>query len=291
MKALIFGANGQDGHYLNKACLYRGIETVCASRTGKNIICDVSRYDEVERLIKDHRPNFVFQLAANSTTRHDALFENHETISTGALCVLEAVKNHCPYAKVFLVGSGLQFVNNGTPISEKDQFEATNPYSVARIQSAYVARYYRSLGIKAYVGYLFHHESPYRKPSHVSQLIALSVKRIASGGRDVIELGNIQVEKEWTFAGDVVDGIITLVSQDEIFEATIGSGRAYSIRDWLIHCFECIGKNWQDYVRIKENYSPEYKRLVSDPTTIRSLGWEPETTLFELASLMVNGDS
>ena len=65
------------------------------------------------------------------------------------------------------------------PIRETDEFEANSPYSVARIQSVYAARYFRSLGMKVYVGYLFHHESPLRKPLHVSQMIAIAVKRIA----------------------------------------------------------------------------------------------------------------
>ena len=287
MKAIIFGANGQDGFYLDSLCKSKRIETVCVSRTGNFTRCDVSNFNEVDKLIKSHLPDYVFHLAANSTTRHDALFENHETISTGTLCILEAVKKYCPSARVFLTGTGLQFVNNRKPIKESDEFQATSPYSVARIQSVYAARYYRSLGIKTYVGYLFHHESPYRKPTHVSQLIALAVKRIASGSQEVIQLGNISVEKEWTFAGDIVDAIFTLVSQDEIFEATIGSGRPYSIQEWLTHCFACIHKNWNDYVKIKENFLAEYSCLVSDPSTIKSLGWEPKVHISDLASLMV----
>jgi len=35
-----------------------------------------------------HSPDFLFQVAANSTTRHGALFEKHETISTGSLNIL-----------------------------------------------------------------------------------------------------------------------------------------------------------------------------------------------------------
>ena len=65
------------------------------------------------------------------------------------------------------------------PISETDNFEAKSPYSIARIQSVYAARYFRSLGIKVYVGYLFHHESPLRKDNHVSKMITNAVKRIA----------------------------------------------------------------------------------------------------------------
>ncbi len=287
MNAIIFGANGQDGYYLNELCKLKGIEPIAVSRSGNWVHSDVSSYDQVEQLIKKHQPTYIFHVAANSTTHHDALFENHETISTGTLNILEAVKRHCPDAKVFITGSGVQFENRGIPISETDKFEANSPYSVARIHSVYAARYFRSLGLRVYVGYLFHHESPLRKPHHVSKMIALAVKRIAGGSGEIIELGDISVEKEWTFAGDVAKGIFTLIEQDDIFEAVIGSGIAYSIENWLEQCFTVIGKNWRDYVRIRAGFNPEYKCLVSNPKTINSLGWFPTVGFKELGKMMV----
>ncbi len=289
MKALIFGANGQDGYYLHELSKSKGIEPIGVSRTGNWIHGDVACCDQVEQLVRQHRPAYVFHVAANSTTRHDALFENHETISTGTINVLEAVKKNCPTAKVFITGSGVQFKNNGAPISEKDEFEANSPYSIARIQSVYAARYYRSLGIKAYVGYLFHHESPLRKPNHVSMMIALAVQRIAAGSNEVIELGDIDVEKEWTFAGDVAKGIFTLVEQDDVFEAVIGSGVTYSIKNWLEQCFGLVGKEWDEHVRLREGFTPEYQRLVSNPAIMQTLGWTPSVNLPELAKMMISG--
>jgi len=287
MKALIFGAHGQDGYYLSEFCKEKSIEPIGISRSGNWVHGDVSKYDQVEQLIKKHSPGYIFHVAANSTTRHDALFENHETISTGTLNILEAVKKHCPASKVFITGSGVQFENKGLPISETDNFEANSPYSIARIQSVYAARYYRSLGLRVYVGYLFHHESSLRKAHHVSKMIALAVHRIAEGSTEHIELGDISVKKEWTFAGDVAKGIFTLINQDAVFEAVIGSGVTYSIQNWLEQCFGLIGKNWRDYVRIREGFSPEYKCLVSNPKTINSLGWFPSVNLPELAKIMI----
>ena len=79
--------------------------------------------------------------------------------------------------KVFLAGSGLQFANRGEPLHETDPFDASSAYSVERIHSVYSARYFRTLGVRVYVGYLFHHESPLRKPTHVSQKIVQAVKQ------------------------------------------------------------------------------------------------------------------
>lgn len=287
MKAIIFGANSQDGYYLCGLCRLKGIEPIGISRSGGWVHGDIACFEQVEHLVKQHKPAYAFHLAANSTTHHVALFENHETISTGTLNILEAVKRHSPGTKVFITGSGLQFKNTGKPISESDEFEGNSAYSVARIQSVYAARYYRSLGIRAYVGYLFHHESPLRKPNHVSQMIAMAVQRIAAGSNDILELGDVSVEKEWTFAGDVTKGMFALLEQECVYEAAIGSGVTYSIKDWLSQCFGVIGEDWRKYIKLREGFIPEYVRLVSNPATMSALGWRPELDLPSLATMMV----
>lgn len=288
--ALIFGANGQDGYYLSKLCKLKGIEPICISRTGTEIHADVSKNALVESLIKKYIPTYVFHLAANSTTRHDTVFENHETIATGTLNILESVKRYSPTTKVFIAGSGVQFKNSGKPISENAEFEASSPYAIARIQSVYAARYYRSIGISVYVGYLFHHESPLRKPNHISQKVAMAVKRIAQGGNEILELGDITVVKEWTFAQDIASGILTLVTQEKVHEAVIGSGKGYSIEYWLQVCFRIIDKDWKTFVRLKEDYRAEYAILISDPATMHRLGWQHSVSIEQLAEIMIHAD-
>ncbi|MBU1935137.1 GDP-mannose 4,6-dehydratase [Patescibacteria group bacterium] len=284
---IIFGANGQDGYYLKQICRNKGMNVLTVSRSGSQIQGDVANYALVERLVTTHKPIYIFHLAANSTTRHKALFENHATISTGTLNILEAVKRHSSNSRVFITGSGVQFKNIGKPIKETDEFEANSPYSIARIQSVYAARYYRSLGIKVYVGYLFHHESPLRKGNHISKMTTDAIKRIASGSNEKIILGDITVKKEWAFAGDIAEGIFTLVNQDKIFEACIGTGETYSIQDWLEICFSRINKDWKEYVNLKEAFLPEYKILVSDPSTINSIGWLPKIKFENLCDIML----
>jgi GDPmannose 4,6-dehydratase len=248
---------------------------------------DLADFEQIKRLIAEHQPSHIFHLAANSTTRHDALFENHQTIATGTLNILEAVHRHSRHTRVFVTGSGVQFRNTGKPIHESDPFEASSPYALARIHSTYAARYYRSLGIQTYVSYLFHHESPLRKPHHVSKLIADAARQIAAGTRSTLEIGDITVAKEWTFAGDVAEAIWTLVQQDHVHEAVIGSGETHTIEEWLQLCFGHVKLRWQDHVTFRDGFRPEYSRLVSDPTTIKSLGWRPRVSLPSLADMMM----
>ena len=288
MNALIFGINGQDGYYLNHLLTHKQIEVIGVSRTGPFINGSVADFKFVETQIKLHTPDYIFHFAANSTTRHFTLFENHETISTGTLNILEAVRLYSPASRVFLCGSAMQFKNEGFPIHEQTPFEATSPYSVARIQSVYAGRYYRNkFGLKIYTGYFFNHDSPLRNEHHVNQKIVKAVQRIEIGSNELLELGNIDVRKEFNFAGDVVEGVWTLINQDYIFEAVIGSGKSYSIKEWVVACFDSIGKNWKDFVVIKENFLPEYQVLVSNPKLINSLGWHGSVDFHKLLNLMM----
>ena len=287
MTALIFGANGQDGPYLVEALRDKGIDGVGVSRSGPWRPGDVANRADVEAAVREVRPAYIFQLAASSTTRHEALYENHESISTGALNVLESARLHAPEARVFLAGSGLQFKNDGAPIDESAPFEARSPYAVARIQSVYAARYFRTLGLRTYVGYLFHHDSPHRGPRHVAQLIAQAARRIGAGSAEVLELADTTVVKEWTFAGDVARAMVTLVEQEEVTEAVIGSGDGHTIEEWVEHCFALVGRSWRDHVRAVPGGRAEYPRLVSRPARLASLGWRPEVTFEALARMMV----
>ncbi len=289
MRALIIGVAGQDGFYLKELLTRSKIECIGLSRSnGDWITGDVSNRQFVEVLVRRYEPDYIFHLAANSTIRHEAVIENHDTISTGAINILEAVYKYSRKTKVFLSGSGLQFINKGMPISENDSFDASSAYSVSRVHSVYAARYYRTLGLKVYVGYFFNHDSPFRSERHVNQKIVQALKRIANGSNETLQLGDISVMKEFGFSGDIVKAIWMMMNNDEIFEAVIGTGKAYSIQDWLDVCAEYLSLDWKQNTKFEEAPTIHKHPLVSDPTSIMRLGWTPQVNIHQLADLMVN---
>jgi len=119
-------------------------------------------------------------------------------------------------------------------------------------------------------------------------MIANAVSNISKGKEEMIEIGDMSVKKEWGFAGDIVEAVWTLVQQDDISEAVLGTGEAYSIKDYIENCFAVIGRDWTRYVKSEEGFTAEYSQLVSNPATIFSLGWQPKTSFTELAKLMLN---
>jgi len=288
MKAIIFGAFGQDGFYLSSLLISKGYKIIQIGRVKEKNDVDISNFNSVSELIRSTKADYIFHLAANSTTRHDTLFENHKIICDGTLNILESVRQYSPQSKVFISGSGLQFVNAGLPIKESDSFEARDPYSVSRIQSVYAARYFRTLNVNVYVGYFFNHDSPRRSERHIPKKITEAVKRISKGSIEILEIGDINVVKEWTFAGDIVEGIWEFIQQDLFFEANISSGKGYSIENWLEICFNSINKEWTQYVSINKNFKPDYKCLISDSSIISYIGWYPKTSFKDLSLMMLN---
>lgn len=286
--AIIFGISGQDGFYLAKLLSSIDIKVIGVSRNSGDVHGDVADFDFVKSLVKVNQPNYIFHLAANSSTRHDALFENHETISTGTINILEATKIFSSHSKVFLSGSAMQFRNNGNPIDEFTEFNPSSSYAVSRIQSVYIGRYYReTFGLKVYIGFLFNHDSPLRSSKHINKKIVDSVVRIFKGSEEKLEIGNIKVKKEFNYAEDIVNAIWCLINQTQIFEAVIGSGIAYSIEEWICYCFMKFNLNWEKYIVSNPKFINEYEVLVSMPSLIKSIGWTPQKSFTDLADLML----
>jgi GDPmannose 4,6-dehydratase len=137
------------------------------------------------------------------------------------------------------------------------------------------------------VGYFFHHDSPWREEKHINQKIVKAVQRIKRGSNEIIEIGNLTVKKEFNFAGDLMEAVWGLINQEQYFEAVIGSGKAYSLENWLAVCFQFIGKNYKDYVKVNPDYKADFTCLYSNPAIMLSLGWKPKIDFVGLAKLML----
>lgn len=278
-QAIVTGSNGQDGTFLVELLRHYQIEPVLISRcSGVNLNNPCVMTDLVQQV----RPEYIFHLAASSTVDHVSARPNHNLFADAVFNILEAVKQYVPECRVFLAGSAYQFRNDGNPIKETDPWETRSVYCAARGYSNLLARAYRHMGLHVYFGYFFHHDSPRRHARHISQRIAMAARE----GREV-EIGNMDVVKEWTWAGDAVEAIWSLVNQDAVWEANIGTGIGHSIAEFAQACFAVNGLDYHQYVRPRPGFEPEYSRLTCDPLRILSTGWRPHHDLQYLAEQMV----
>jgi GDP-D-mannose dehydratase len=63
--------------------------------------------------------------------------------------------------------------------------------------------------------------------------------------------------------------------------------KSHAVRDWIEACFREAGLDWNDYTETDRTYASPYRRLVSDPAKLLSLGWKPECTFSGLAAMMM----
>jgi GDPmannose 4,6-dehydratase len=293
VRAIIFGAAGQDGSYLAEILADYSVDCVLTARNRERYEeCDVGNFEQVESIIHSFKPDYAFHLAAKSSTRHDALWNNQKAIVDGSLNILEAVRKHKSDCRVFLSGSALQFAPSQDFIDESSEMVNSSVYAAQRNASLCLARYYREkCGIAAYMGFFFHHDSPRRGENHLAQRIASAARRIVSGSSEKLDIYDPSSVKEWTFAGDSMRAVWLLVNQSAIHECIIGSGAPHSIAEWATACFKVLGLDWQDHVALHQTSSAEPLRFISRPERLKALGWSQKVTFNELARLMVSAPS
>jgi GDPmannose 4,6-dehydratase len=117
--------------------------------------------------------------------------------------------------------------------------------------------------------------------------IAVAAARAANGSKEKLLIGDLDAEKEFNFAGDVAAAMWLLIRQDELFECVVGSGQSHAVRNWIEACFHEVGLDWNGYTETDRTYASPYRRLVSDPAKLLSLGWKPECTFSGLAAMMM----
>ncbi|VDP42762.1 unnamed protein product [Schistosoma margrebowiei] len=237
-----------------------------------------------------------------------------EVVALGTLRLLDAIRT-CKLEKSvkFYQASSSELYGKvvETPQSEKTPFHPRSPYSVAKLYAYWIVVNYReSYGMFACNGILFNHESPRRGETFVTRKITRAVVRIKKGLQNVLELGNLNSERDWGFAGDYVKAMWLMLQRDTPEDFVIASGEKHSVREFTNLAFEHVGIHltWKGtglnevgvdsesgnvLVRVNERYfrPAEVDLLLGDCTRAKELlKWEPTCGFTELVKLMVDED-
>ncbi|MGE5473036.1 MAG: GDP-mannose 4,6-dehydratase [Ignavibacteriales bacterium] len=309
-KALITGINGQDGKYLReflKEKKYRvfGIsnsisEVELDSLANQKItvlkgdICDLSF---MEKVMLETCPDEVYNLAAQSSVSKS--YENYiETMKINSMAViqmLDIMKRNKINCKFFQASSSEIFgIPNNPMVNEEAEYRPCNPYGISKLASHLYMKNFRKWNNGHTVnGILFSHESPIRPENFVSRKITKGISDIIRGEKANISLGNIDIVKDWGFAGEYIEAMWMMLQQDEPDDFIISSGESHSIREFLEIAFSHVGLEWGKYVVIDPAlYRPiEYKELIGDNSKAREkLNWTPKTKFKDLVKMMVDYD-
>jgi GDPmannose 4,6-dehydratase len=331
--ALVTGITGQDGAFLAQLLLNKGYTVYGTIRRNGNfnswrlkelgIDChdrlhfrqlDLTDSSACIRLIEECGPTEVYNFAAPTLVG----FSFQQPAATamiagiGAVNLLEAICTVDKSIRFFQASSSEMFGNVATsPQVETTHFHPRNPYGAAKLYAHWMTVNYReNNGIFASSGISYNHESPLRGIEFVTRKITDAVARISVGQQDVLEIGNLDAERDWGYAQEYVEGSWRMLQTDEPDTYILSTGATNSVRDFTAMAFKAaeVEIDWKGdgkdetgicartgktLVRVNaEFYRPlEVGQLVGDASKAqRELGWRATTSLEELCSMMVKAD-
>ena len=290
--ALIFGVTGHDGYYLAMHLRSIGYRVVGTSRYG-----DENRLNNTFLILKEHikiisvsiidfrsvmqaislvAPDEVYNLAGQTSVgvSYDQPVETLESIITGTVNILECLRLVAPKAKFYNAGSSECFGDTGNqPATENTLFKPLSPYAVAKACSTnLVSSYRKSYNLFCCTGILFNHESPIRSSRFVTKKIVEAAYKVKIGAIHSIQLGNIEIYRDWGWSPDYVKAMHLMLRQDEPLDFLIATGKSVSLAEFIDMAFSYFNLNWANHVVIESDLMrpSDIKYSAGDPTLANS---------------------
>tara|TARA_Y100000591_G_scaffold332029_1_gene367905 strand:- start:54 stop:1022 length:969 start_codon:yes stop_codon:yes gene_type:complete len=303
---LITGISGQDGAFLANRFLSEDLTKYniygtsrqkpslalkkinslgCNVDNLKILQTDLTESTEVLNLISDINPTQVFNLSGPSSV-YDSI-NNANYFETTINKIFDNLINACIHLHTLPVffqacSSEMFSKENSMPLNEESIFDPRTPYAKAKFTTFEKINQLKEKydwNIKS--GIMFNHESELRDSNYLFMKIFNSAKLIKSNKQDFLELGSIDIARDWSFAGDIANAIFLMNQSDYVNNFVIGSGKATTIKELISKVSSLYEINLEKYIVINPSLmrqgDPEI--IVSDPSLIKqSLNWSPEYT-------------
>ena len=309
--ALIYGISGQDGSYLANFLLAKGYKVYGSSRDSENSIFSnleklgiknkikftttaVENFPNVSNIIKESLPDEIYYLAGQSSVAL-SFTKPEETLNSnilGILNVLEACRLMNKEIRVYYAGSSECFGDTrGMAATEKTPFHPQSPYAIAKVSAFWLVNNYRAAyNLFVCVGILFNHESPLRPKSFVTQKIVSTAHRIANGSDEKLELGRLDISRDWGWAPEYVEAMWLMLQKKSSEDFVIATGQTHSLEEFVEEVFTQLGLNWQNHVEINNALMRPTDIAISkaDPSkAMQKLNWKAKYKMREVVQMMI----
>jgi GDPmannose 4,6-dehydratase len=310
--ALICGISGQDGAYLAKLLLEKGYQVYGTSRDAqisgfrslthlgiqakvKLVSMALNDFRSVLQVVSKVQPTEIYNLAGQSSVglSFDQPVETMESISFGILNLLEVIRFTNAKIKLYNAGSSECFGNTqGEKADEETPFRPRSPYAVAKAAAFWqVANYREAYDIFACSGILTNHESPLRPERFVTQKIVKAACRIAKGFPEKLQLGAINIQRDWGWAPEYVEAMYRMLQQEQAEDYVIATGATYPLEEFVATVFNTLNLDWRDHVTTNNELLRPTDILVSQANpdkAKRILNWQAQFKMPEVARMMVD---
>ncbi len=317
-RAAITGIAGQDGTYLARWLLRQGYEVHgllqfpfdreepgLRRRYSPEDMAAVRWYNgsledpfSLVRFLKAAKPTEIYHLAGLTDSRQSFAVpeESVLAITLGTLRLLEAARELCADARVFLASSAEVFgVPAHTPQDESTPMRPFSPYGIAKLAADQFARLHRDQYSQfVAVGILYNHESSLRPPNYLSSRVARAVAAIKQGRAKELQLADLSAERDWSDARDFVRAFWLTLQAKVPGDYVLASGVSRRVEDLVTCAFRAAGLDHREFVRLTKR-SQESKQVVTglcgNPRKAETkLGWQRAWSFEETVQDLVQAE-
>ena len=330
-KVFISGISGQDGAWLAKLLLSKGYKVYGGVRDVNKFInwrlnhfgilgniqfyqFNLSDSVSIEQCIKEIQPDEFYNLAAQSSVVESFKSPLETSLMDGlsVLHILEAIKKFSPHTKFFQASSSEIFGNSNTAQQTEDTpHQPANPYAVAKSYAHWMNINYRNaFGLFCVNGILFGHESELRGEDFFSRKVSLHVANWSLGNKSVLEVGNLDAEKDWGYAKEFVEGMYLSLQAEKSEDYVFATGKKTKVRNFIENSFRVININlsWEgesENLKAYDDHSGELMVSINPkfyrPIEIKSacgnpakakekLNWVSNLDYKQISEIMVRSD-
>ena len=260
--------------------------------------CDLADVDEshLAELLKRKQPNVIYHLAAQSNP-YASLSDPRGTWALnlgGTLNLLEGVKAAAlgTRPRVILVSSGVCYGNPDSehlPVKEDCPLRPNNPYAASKAAADLLGiQHHLAHGTDVVMVRPFNHAGPRQLPTYVLAALAHQVAEVEAGRKAYVEVGNLEVVRDFTDVRDVVRGYRLLAQHGKPGEIyNLGSGRGTRLTDALSHLITLSHRPVEVRIDPARMRPVDQPLLVADASKLRiATRWEPvysmEQTLVDM---------
>jgi GDPmannose 4,6-dehydratase len=313
-RALICGVSGQDGAYLARLLLDRGYHVTGTSRDAQvasfanltalgirqRVTLDsmvLTDFRSTLQALNKAEPDEIYNLAGQSSVAlsFQQPVETMESISVGVLNLLEVIRFLGRDIRLYNASSSECFGDTRSrPADEDTPFHPNSPYAVSKAAAHWmVVNYRNAYGLYACNGILFNHESPLRPARFVTRKIVASACAIKRGEARRLQLGNIDISRDWGYAPEYVEAMWRMMQLERPTDLVIASGRTHSLEAFVAAAFDEVGLDWREHVDVDSSLKrpSDIAYSAGNPAKAgRLIGWQAESGMHEVVRTMVEAE-
>jgi len=266
--ALLTGAGGFTGRYLESALQQSGYQVARLDPSGPQP-CDLTSLESVEELVLQARPDVAVHLAAVTFVAHANAEDFYRVNVMGTMNLLLALAKleHAPNRGIIASSANVYGTPNVDVLAESLCPAPVNHYACSKLAMEHMVRnWFSRLPI------IITRPFNYTGPGQAEHFLVPKIVRHFRERAPFIELGNLEVSRDYSDVEDVVEIYLALLESTVHSEiVNICSGRAIALLDIIAMMKEIAG--YEIKVKINPDFvrENEVSRLVGSVANLRSL--------------------